>query len=168
MCKWGGSFHNQHVEKYFVQCMVVGIRNHVFEHIQEHGTNNCVITIWDFRTNVTPKVGMHLGVIGSISCTLPICESVFHTQTHFLGLISPCVPHLVVNPMLGLQQYFQLSYFKVDSNLLLFYNMNSKAFPIHCVKLSSFTNKRYIPTFSLQHFVHLLLHIICQYSCHIS
>jgi hypothetical protein len=35
----------------------------------------------------------------------PICESVFHTQTHSLGLMGPYTPHLVANPMLGLQQH---------------------------------------------------------------
>ncbi len=33
-----------------------------------------------------------------------ICESVFHIQTHFLDLMGPYTPHLVMNPMLGLQQ----------------------------------------------------------------
>jgi len=35
----------------------------------------------------------------------PICESVFHTQTHFLGLMGPCISHLITNPMLKLQQH---------------------------------------------------------------
>jgi hypothetical protein len=46
--------------------------------------------------------------------------------------------------------YFWFSSSNVDSNLLLLCNMqNSKAFSIHHVKLSSLTNRRYIPTFSL-------------------
>lgn len=32
----------------------------------------------------------------------PTCETLFHSQTHSLGLICPCTPHLVVNLMLGL------------------------------------------------------------------
>ncbi len=33
----------------------------------------------------------------------PTCESEFHSWTHTLGLMCPCTPHLIVNPMLGLQ-----------------------------------------------------------------
>jgi hypothetical protein len=35
----------------------------------------------------------------------PVCESVFRTQTHLLGLMGPCIPHLVANSMLELQQH---------------------------------------------------------------
>ncbi len=69
----------------------------------------------------------------------------------------------------NISSYFQFSSFNVDSNLLLLYHMQgSKAFLIHHVKLSSLTSKKYIPTFSLQRLVHLLPHIPCQHSCHLS
>jgi hypothetical protein len=65
--------------------------------------------------------------------------------------------------------YFWLSSFNVDSDLLLLHNMHSsKAFLIHCVKLSSLTNRRYIPTFLLQRLLHLLLHTPYQHNCHLS
>jgi hypothetical protein len=65
--------------------------------------------------------------------------------------------------------YFRLSFFNVDSDLLLLSNMHSsKAFQIHCVKVSSLTNKRYIPTFLLQCLVHLLPHTPYQHNCHLS
>jgi len=42
--------------------------------------------------------------------------------------------------------YIYFSFFKVDFNLLMFYNMKiGKAFSIHLVKLSSLTNKKHIP-----------------------
>jgi hypothetical protein len=34
----------------------------------------------------------------------PICESVFRCETHSLGLMGPCIPHLITNPMLRLWQ----------------------------------------------------------------
>jgi hypothetical protein len=36
----------------------------------------------------------------------PICESVFHTKTHFLGFMGPCTPHLITNPMLRLWHFY--------------------------------------------------------------
>ncbi len=57
----------------------------------------------------------------------------------------------------SVNSYFQFSSFNVDSNFMLFCHMHgSKAFSIHCVKLSSLTNKKDISTFSLQCFVHFL------------
>jgi hypothetical protein len=69
----------------------------------------------------------------------------------------------------SVNSYFQFSSVKVDSGLLLLcHKLNNKAFLIHCVKLSPLTSGRYIPTFSLQRFVHLLPHTPCQHSCHLS
>jgi len=46
-------------------------------------------------------LGNHWALVFALS---PICENVFHTQTHSLGPMSPCTPHLIANPMLKLQQ----------------------------------------------------------------
>jgi hypothetical protein len=63
-----------------------------------------VINIHNSCTNVIPKMGMHLGVIGLHPFAFfPICESVFHSKTQFFGLMGFCIAHLVANPTLGLQ-----------------------------------------------------------------
>jgi hypothetical protein len=68
----------------------------------------------------------------------------------------------------GVSSYFRFSSIKGDFDLLLFcHRLNNKAFLIHCVKLSSLTNRRYIPTFFLQHFIHLFPHTPWQHSCHL-
>jgi len=62
-----------------------------------------VLNIREFHTNTTYKVGVHLGAIGfNLLHSPPTCESVFHSQTHFLGLKCLCTPHLIMNLMLGL------------------------------------------------------------------
>jgi hypothetical protein len=69
----------------------------------------------------------------------------------------------------GVSSYFRFSFFKVDFDLMLLHHVQgSKAFSIHHVKMSSLTNKKYIPTFSLQRLIHLLLHIPCQHNCYLS
>jgi hypothetical protein len=69
----------------------------------------------------------------------------------------------------GVSSYFRFSFFNVDFDLLLLYHMQgSKAFSIHHVKMSLLTNKKYIPTFSLQRLVQLLLHIPYQHNCYLS
>jgi hypothetical protein len=61
------------------------------------------LNIQNFCTNTTLKVGVHLGAIGFNLLRLPpTCQSVFHSQTHFLSLKHPCTPHLITNLMLGL------------------------------------------------------------------
>jgi hypothetical protein len=64
---------------------------------------------------------------------------------------------------------FWLSSFNVDSNVLLLYHMQgSKAFSNNHVKLSFLIRRKYIPTSSLQHLVHLFPRISCQHNCHLS
>jgi hypothetical protein len=63
------------------------------------------LNIRDSCTCAIPKVRVHLGVIGAHSFSpSPTCESLFHSQTHFLGLMCSCTPHLVVSSMSWLQQ----------------------------------------------------------------
>jgi hypothetical protein len=63
--------------------------------------------------------------------------------------------------------YLWFSFFNFISNLLLIHHVQgTKAFLIHCVKLSSLNSRKYIPTFLLQHLIHFFPHIPCQHSCH--
>jgi hypothetical protein len=58
------------------------------------------LNIWDSCTSATPKVRVHLGIIGVHSLApSPTCESLFHSQTNFLGFMCSCIPCLVVNLM---------------------------------------------------------------------
>jgi hypothetical protein len=66
------------------------------------------LNIWDSHTSATPKVGVHLGIIGLRLLHSPSFMKVFHTRTHFLSFMGLCIPHLVVNSMLRLQQYVLL------------------------------------------------------------
>jgi hypothetical protein len=62
----------------------------------------------DFKHSQLPhesnsQSGSALGNHWAPSLTFsPICEGVFHTITHYFGLMGLCTPHLVINPMLGL------------------------------------------------------------------
>ncbi len=63
------------------------------------------LNIWDSRTNATPKVKVHLGIIGVHSLApSPTCESLFHSRAHFFGLMCSCIPHLVANSISRFQQ----------------------------------------------------------------
>jgi len=59
------------------------------------------LNIQNLRTNVTPICALGSHWVPSLALS-PVCESVFHIQTYFLGLMGPYTPHLVVNPMLRL------------------------------------------------------------------
>jgi hypothetical protein len=63
-----------------------------------------ILKIWDSRTSAIPKVGVKLRIIGLHLLHSPLFMIVFHTRTHFLGLMGFCIPHLAMNSMLGLQQ----------------------------------------------------------------
>jgi hypothetical protein len=63
-----------------------------------------VMNICNSCTNVTPKVGVHLGVIGVHPLHFPPFVRVCFTPKHTLGLMGPCTSHLVADPMLKLQQ----------------------------------------------------------------
>ncbi len=52
----------------------------------------------------TPKMGVHLGSIGLHFLHYIPFVIVFHIWTHFLSLMGLCIPHLVANPSLELQQ----------------------------------------------------------------
>jgi hypothetical protein len=65
------------------------------------------LRLWIFKS---PPQMQHIWVWNAFgshwaqSLTLsPTCGSVFHFQTHFLGFMCPCLPHLI-NLMVGLQQ----------------------------------------------------------------
>jgi hypothetical protein len=63
-----------------------------------------VLNIQNSYTNVTPKVGMHLGVIGfHLLYTPPFVRVCFTFKHIFLSLMGLCTLHLVTNLMLGLQ-----------------------------------------------------------------
>jgi hypothetical protein len=48
---------------------------------------------------VTPKVGVHLGVIGLHPLHSPPFVKVCFTPKHFFALMGPWTSHLVTNPM---------------------------------------------------------------------
>jgi hypothetical protein len=52
--------------------------------------------------SATPKVRMHLGVIGLHPLYSPPFMRMCFTPKHNFGLMGPCTSHFVVNPMLGL------------------------------------------------------------------
>jgi len=56
-----------------------------------------------------PKVGVHLGALGFIPCTLPhLWKCVSHLNTlmkHTFNLMGPYTSHFVTNPMLGLRHW---------------------------------------------------------------
>jgi len=62
------------------------------------------LNIHNSRTSATPKVEVHLGIIGLHPLHSPPFVKVCFTPKHTLGLIGPCTSDLVTNPMLGLQQ----------------------------------------------------------------
>jgi hypothetical protein len=54
--------------------------------------------------SATPKMGVHLGGIGFHFLHYVPFVKMFHIRTHSLSLMGLCIPHLVTNLMLGLQQ----------------------------------------------------------------
>jgi hypothetical protein len=54
--------------------------------------------------SATPKVGVHLGVIGLHPLHSFPSMRVCFTPKHTFGLMGPCTSHLITYPMLGLQQ----------------------------------------------------------------
>jgi hypothetical protein len=62
-----------------------------------------VLNIHNSRTSATPKVGVHLGVIGLHPLHFPPFVKVCFTPKYTLALMGPCTSHLVVNLMLGLR-----------------------------------------------------------------
>jgi hypothetical protein len=55
--------------------------------------------ICNSHTNATPKVGVHLGVIGLHPLHFPLFVKVCFTPKHTFGLMGLCTAHLVANPM---------------------------------------------------------------------
>jgi hypothetical protein len=57
-----------------------------------------------------------LGVIGLTLLHFPPLVRVFYSQTYFLGLMCFRTPHLIMNPMLGLQQtrFFGLNIIEME------------------------------------------------------
>jgi len=53
--------------------------------------------------SATPKVGMHLGVIGLHPLHSPPFVKVCFTPKHTLGLMGIYISHFVADPMLGLR-----------------------------------------------------------------
>jgi hypothetical protein len=54
-------------------------------------------------TSATPKVGVHLGIIGLHPLHSSPFVKVCFIPKHILALMGPCTSHLVTNPILGLQ-----------------------------------------------------------------
>jgi hypothetical protein len=92
---------------------ILGIyASRTFHDILETQFNVCLpfqLRLWTYSTllhNYNSQSGNTFGSHWVPSLVFsPICENMFHTRTHFLGLMGPCTPHLVINPMLGLQQH---------------------------------------------------------------
>ncbi len=61
-----------------------------------------VLNIYNSCTSATPKMGVHLGIIGFHPLHFPPFVKVCFTSKHILGLMGFCTSHLVVNPMLRL------------------------------------------------------------------
>jgi hypothetical protein len=61
------------------------------------------LNIRNFRANATPKVGVHLGIIGLHPLQFPPFVKVCFTPKHTLGLMGLCISHLVTNLMLKLR-----------------------------------------------------------------
>jgi hypothetical protein len=55
--------------------------------------------------SATPKVGVHLGIIRIHPLHSPSFVRMCFTPKQTLGLMGPCASHLVLNPMLKLQQF---------------------------------------------------------------
>jgi hypothetical protein len=68
--------------------------------------------------NATPKMGVHLGIIGFHPLHFPICESVFHTQTHYLGLMCPLHSTFDCEPNVKVVKPRVLLWFEKNSTLL--------------------------------------------------
>ncbi len=60
------------------------------------------LNICNSHTNVTPKVGMHLGIIGLHPLHSPSFVRMCFTPKHTFGLMGPYASHFVTNIMLGL------------------------------------------------------------------
>ncbi len=54
--------------------------------------------------NATPKVGVHLGVIGLHPLHSPSFVRLCFTTKHILNFMGPCISHFVTNLVLGLRQ----------------------------------------------------------------
>jgi hypothetical protein len=67
-------------------------------------TNTKVLNVHNSHTNVTPKVEVHLGVIGLQPLHSPPSMKMCFTHKHMFGLMGLWTSHLIVNPLLGLQQ----------------------------------------------------------------
>jgi hypothetical protein len=69
--------------------------------------NTCLPTkalnIRNFHANATPKVGVHLGVIGLHPLHSPPFVKMCFTPKHTLDLMDLCISHLVTNLMLELR-----------------------------------------------------------------
>ncbi len=71
-----------------------------------------VLNICNSRMNATPKMEVHLGVIGLHPLHSPPFVKVCFTPKHTFGLMGPYTSHLVMNPMLGLR------HFSLDKSIL--------------------------------------------------
>jgi hypothetical protein len=60
------------------------------------------LNIYNYHTNATIKVGVHLGVIRLHPLHFPSFVKMCFTPTHTFGLMGPYTSHFVMNPMLGL------------------------------------------------------------------
>jgi hypothetical protein len=89
------------------------------------------MNICNSHTSVIPKVGMHLGVIGFHPLHSPPFVKVCFALKHIIGLMGPCISHLVENPMLGLWHNWccmrhSLAYISLFyPHMFLFYLRNS-------------------------------------------
>ncbi len=61
-----------------------------------------VRNICNFHMSATPKVGVHLGIIGFHPLHSPSIVRVYFTPKHTFGLMGPYTLDFVANPMLGL------------------------------------------------------------------
>jgi hypothetical protein len=62
-----------------------------------------VMNIHNSHTNVTPKVRLHLRIIGLHPLHSPPFVIVCFTLKHIFNLMGPCNSHFIVDAMLGLQ-----------------------------------------------------------------
>jgi hypothetical protein len=66
------------------------------------------LNICNSHTSATPKMRVHLGVIGVHPLHSPPFVRVCLTLKHIFGLMGLCTSHLVTNPMLGLRHLLWL------------------------------------------------------------
>ncbi len=90
------------------------------------------LNIHNSHTNVTSKVGGHLGVIGLHPLHFPpICERMCFTPKHIFGLMGFWISHFVTNPMLGLWQCHKVSLLILEAKYKI-YSATFESFQYFC------------------------------------